>query len=112
MRGPTKADSRTKKPRKQSPDFSLCYHNGSGQYCKKVAGKRFYFGVDPDAALARWKAEETPIRNNEPIKPAGDAFAAMEACNHFLTNAKAKRNGGELSNRSFDDYRTTCERMH
>jgi len=42
------------KPAKPSPSFPLTPHN-NGQWCKKIRGKLYFFGVwdDPDAALER-----------------------------------------------------------
>jgi len=43
------------KTQKPSPDFPLFLH-ASGQWSKKIGGKMFYFGKDPERALERYKA--------------------------------------------------------
>jgi len=102
------ADSSRAKRSVQPPTF----HPGSGQYRKRINGKAFYFGTDHDAALAKWLREKDDLLAGRTPKPFdGDACNLTTLCNSFLTNALAKRDGGELTTRSFDDYHKSCERM-
>lgn len=97
-------------------DFPLSVHKASGQFCKKVRGKVFYFGrVDADptgaAALAKWNAEkEDRLAGREP-RPKGldsGTLVVGELCNQFLAQKEALRDNGELSLRTWADYHGTC----
>jgi hypothetical protein len=103
----TKPATAAKRPAK----FPLWMH-ATGQYGKKVRGRTHYFGTDQDAALAEWLRVKDDLiagRTPNPINTDGCDLATL--CNHFLTNAKSKRDGGELTNRSFNDYHKSCERI-
>ncbi|MFN9290850.1 MAG: hypothetical protein ACK6EB_22515, partial [Planctomyces sp.] len=52
-----------KAPRKPYSDFPLTAHK-NGQWCKKIKGKVWFFGVvtDPDAALQKYLAERDEIQ--------------------------------------------------
>lgn len=46
--------STTRTRRGKSSKFPLTLHKPTGQYRKRIRGKDFYFGTDPDKALAEW----------------------------------------------------------
>ena len=103
----TLANSKSKRA-----EFPLSLHKPTGQYRKRIRGRDFYFGTDPDKALAEWLRVKDDLLAGRAPKPFdGDACDLKSLCNSFLTNAKSKRDGGELTNRSFDDYHKSCERM-
>jgi integrase len=103
----------TAKPRKKRPanKFPLSQHS-SGQWRKKVLGKDHYFGTDRDAALTEWlRVKDDLIAGRTPTPVAVNACTLMALANQFLTNAKSKRDNGEITNRTFDDYHKSCERI-
>ena len=57
--------SKGDRPEKPHPDFPL-YAHSNGQWAKKIVGKVYYFGPwsDPQAALQKWLAAETPMTTN------------------------------------------------
>ncbi len=104
----TKPNSRGKRTAK----FPLTLHKPSGQYRKRIRGKDYYFGTDQDAALAEWlRVKEDRLAGRTPKPFDGDMCSLTTLCNHFLTNAKSKRDGGEITSRTFDDYHKSCTRI-
>jgi integrase len=98
-----------KKPGKPSPDFPLTPH-ASGKWCKKVKGKIYYFGSwdDPQAALEEWLDQKDYLLAGRPI-PKLDGHSVLEVCDRFLKSRKADLEIGELSQRTYDDYKKNCE---
>lgn len=99
------------KPDKPYPEFPLFAHQ-CGQWCKKIRGKLRYFGVwsDPDAAVAKyfkerdeWQAGRTPVR--------GVGISVADLCNHFLHFKRLQVDVGDVSERTWSEYKTTCERL-
>jgi integrase len=101
------------KPAKPYPDFPLFPH-ATKRWAKKIKGRLVYFGkVDdsPDrgaaAALARfeaWKASP-----GEDAAPAAGALTLKALANAFLQTKRDRVNSGELSPRSWEDYRGFLE---
>ena len=55
------------KGQKPDKDFPLSFHKGSGQWCRKIRGKVWYFGADANAALDKWLAEKVaPLAGKNP----------------------------------------------
>lgn len=103
----TRANSKSKRA-----EFPLSLHKPTGQYRKRIRGKDFYFGTDTDKALAEWMRVKDDLLAGRTPKPFdGDKCDLRTLCNSFLTDASAKRELGELTSRSYDDYYTSCERM-
>ncbi|MEZ6145060.1 MAG: hypothetical protein R3B91_06430 [Planctomycetaceae bacterium] len=106
-RGRNKAN---KKVRKIYKDFPLTLHRGSGQWCKKIRGKIFYFGNDPDLALQKYLDERDDLQaGRKPKMQRGTARTVKDAVNHFLTFKQALVESNELSPRTFDEYHRGCE---
>ncbi len=101
---PRSAGKRVKHP--------LTLHKPTGQYRKRIRGKDFYFGTDPDRALAEWlRVKDDLLAGRSPKPFEGDRCDLKTLCNVFLTNALAKRDAGEMTGRTFADYFTSCERL-
>ncbi|MEZ6115476.1 MAG: site-specific integrase [Pirellulaceae bacterium] len=103
---------RTTLPAKPSPDFPLTPHR-SGKWCKKHKGRLYYFGRwdDPDEAKAEYEHCWPYIVSGKPIPPNLDRLTLEDFCNLFLEAKDANVESGELSARSFRDYRATCKRL-
>lgn len=106
--------SKSADARKPYPDFPLSIHP-TGRWCKQLqtpsGRKMFYFGELSDwrAALARYKAEVEALVAGEtpPPRTADGAFTLLDLMNHFLHHKQARVQTGELTVRSWNDYKET-----
>jgi integrase len=100
------------KPAKPHPDFPLFPH-ASGRWAKKVRGKTKYFGAwdDPQAALERWLEEKDDLLAGRTPRATGDGLTISELCNRFLTLKQNLVDAGELSPRTFRDYKDMTDRI-
>jgi len=76
--------ARTKKRsnKKPYPDFPLFQH-ATGQWAKKIRGKLFYFGANPDAALAKYLDQRDDLQAGRTPRVQGDELSIRELCNQF-----------------------------
>jgi integrase len=100
----------TGKPAKPSPDFPLTPHP-AGVWCKKIRGKLYYFGKwdDPEGALKEYEAQAEALHAGRKPREDVEGLTVKALANRFLTAKMVARDAGELTPRSFEDYRTTCE---
>lgn len=93
---------------KPYPAFPLFCHQ-AGYWAKKVRGKTYYFGKladDPkgEKALEQWQTHG--------IKKPGDTGPLLkDVCNRFLTAKTHQRDAGEITPRTFTEYKATCVRV-
>lgn len=93
--------------------FPLTAHR-NGQFVKKIRGKLFYFGSvkDPDAALSCYHEHCEGLHSGRITEVTRDAGITVGAlANRFLEAAEARRDAGELAQRTFVDYYRDCERL-
>ena len=78
---------------------------------RRSAGRLHYFGPwdDPDAALAKYLAEKDDLRKTRPAAPDADAVTVKDAANAFLNAKQAAVDSGELSPRTWQDYKDMCD---
>lgn len=99
----------------RKPRFPLWLHTPSGQWCKKVRRKVYYFGRDQDEALKRYLAVRDDLEAGRPLRDWDSsstvALTLLDLCNHFAAHKKHQRAVGELSERSLVDYLDTCARL-
>jgi len=100
------------KPRKPYPDFPLFPH-ATGRWAKKIRGKTCYFGPwnDPDAALQLFLDQRDDLFAGRVPRAPQDGLTVRELCNQFLTTKQLLRDTGELRDRTFHDYFSTCGRI-
>lgn len=116
------------KPKKPYKDFPLGPAN-NGCWQKKIKGKIHYFGrwgrvvngvmtrLPEDGwkeALDIYKAQIDDIHAGRTPRSPGkedDGLTVMGLCNKFLTAKHRKLESGELSARSFAEYRTATDRL-
>jgi len=104
--GTTARTTGRRKPEKPYPDFPL-YAHPRGYWCKKIRGKFFYFGrwEDPDGALAKYLEQKDSLHAGRSLRPDPDALTVKELCNQFLNAKAASRDAGEITSRTWDDYK-------
>jgi integrase len=97
------------KPSKPYPEFPLFAH-ASGQWAKKIRGKMHYFGLwaDPDAALKKYLAEKDALHAGRKPRAEPGAATVKDVANDFLNAKQALVDAGELSPRTFADYKQVC----
>jgi integrase len=98
------------KPSKPYPEFPLTAHP-AGVWCKKIRGKLHYFGPwdDPDGALKKYLAEKDDLHAGRTPRTDAGAATVKEVCNHFLNAKQALVDAGELSPRTFREYKETTD---
>jgi integrase len=98
------------KPAKPYPDFPLFAH-AAGKWCKKIRGRFVYFGQwdDPDAALAKYLDQKDALHAGRTPRPEPDALTVKEAVNVFLDEKEHRVASGELSQRTWDEYKEACD---
>jgi integrase len=101
---------RAGKPAKPYPEYPLTAHPG-GSWCKKIRGKVFYFGPwsDPDGALKKYLEQKDALHAGRVARPDPDALTVKGLANAFLTHKLALLDAGELSRRSWADYKEVAE---
>jgi integrase len=98
------------KPAKPYPGYPLTAHP-SGRWCKKIRGKLHYFGKwnDPDGALNKYLAEKDALHAGRKPREDTGALTVKELVNAFLSRKQALVESGELSPRTWRDYKETCD---
>ena len=99
------------KPEKPYTDFPLFPH-ATKRWAKKIKGRLHYFGhwSDWKAALERFQYENDYLQLGKTPPPQNvDALTVGDLVNWFLVNRKSKVVSGELSQRTWYDYKRTGE---
>ena len=90
--------------------FPLWLHK-SGQWCKKHRGQFYYFGTDKEDALKRYATEWDDLKAGRRVRAAGGTVTVADICNHFLTAKQERQLSGDITHRSWVEYKNTCERV-
>jgi integrase len=91
--------------------FPLTPHR-SGQFCKKIRGKIFYFGKvdDPDTALKRYHEHCRDLHSGKATRvERTDETTVAELANEFLSAKDRKRENGDIKAATFVEYHRDCE---
>jgi hypothetical protein len=98
------------KPSTPNPDFPLFPH-AIGRWAKKIRRKLHYFGpwADADAALTKYLSEKDALHAGRKPRSDGEALTVKELANHFLNAKQALVDTGELSPRTWAEYKTTTD---
>src|SRR5205823_3121625 len=92
------------------PAFPL-YSHATRRWAKKIRGKTYFFGPwdDPDGALAKYTAEKDALHAGKKPREASTGVTIKELANAFLNAKQVLVDSGELTRRSWDDYKAACE---
>jgi integrase len=98
------------KPAKPRPDFPLFPH-AAGVWAKKIRGKLHYFGPwnDPEGALKKYLKQKDALHAGRKPRPDLEGTTVKELVNEFLDAKEASRDAGELTARSWQDYKAACD---
>lgn len=104
--------STVEKPAKPRPDFPLFAH-ASGKWAKTIRNHTYYFGTwsDPAGAESDYLAvaDDLHAGRTPSEKPKTGGASLSFIVNKFLAAKEQAMKDGELSPRTFIDYKTTCE---
>jgi integrase len=100
-----------RKPAKPHKDFPL-YAHASRRWAKKIRGKTHFFGAwdEPDKALKLYLDQKDDLLAGR-VPDTGDGLTMRDLVNYFLTSKKRKIEGGELEQRTWDDYDDICKKV-
>ena len=89
---------KTSKRKTRSDKFPLTFHP-TGQYCKKIKGKMYYFGSDKKEALQRYLDQATYLHGcqNNLQKPAVDNMTLKQLCDMYLKYQYSKLQANDLT---------------
>lgn len=101
------------KPAKPYPDFPLFPH-ATKRWAKKIRGKLHYFGPweDADAALQKYLDQRDDLHAGRTPRTKVDGLVVRDLCNQFLTSKRHLLDTGEIRERTFQDYHSSCERLY
>jgi integrase len=99
----TVSNSNSEKPAKPYPEFPLFAHN-NGQWCRKIRGKIYSFGVwsDPTAALKRHGEEYPYLKEGIAPPDSYEGWRVGELVAEFLSVQKERLKQGEIQQTTFD----------
>jgi integrase len=100
------------KPAKPYPDFPLFPH-ATKRWAKKIRGRMHYFGPwdDPDGALAKYLEQKDDLHAGRTPRPDPAALTVKDVANAFLNAKQDAIKAGELSQRTWLDYRSIMEML-
>jgi len=91
------------KRKTRSDKFPLTLHN-TGQFCKKIRGKLYYFGKDREVALERYLEQASYLHTGKRAKPKLTSSLSLKTlCNLYLDHQDSRAAVGEIKPRQVYD---------
>lgn len=100
------------KPTKPYPDFPLFPH-ATRRWAKKIKGRIHYFGpwADPMGALGRYQEQRDDLYAGRTPRTQGEGLTLRELANEFLSDRQHRLDAGEITQRTWNDYHRSCEKI-
>lgn len=100
------------KPNKPYPEFPLFAH-ATGRWAKKIRGRFHYFGPwnDPNGALQKYLDEKEALHAGRKPREESAGATLKNLGDQFLSAKKALVASGELTQRSWDDYKAAFDHV-
>ncbi len=104
------APAKPGKPAKPYPEYPL-YAHAAGYWAKKIRGKVYYFGPwsEPDAALNKYLEQKDALHAGRKPRSDPGSVTVKELANHFLNAKQAVVDTGELSPRTWAEYKIATD---
>jgi len=98
------------KPEKPYPEFPLFAH-AAGYWAKKINGKLHYFGRWDDwrAALEKYNENRERLHAGQALK--SDQPTVRDLLNAFMNDRLVAQDTGQITRRTFGEYKRCCDRM-
>src|SRR4051794_31138941 len=98
------------KPAKPYPDSPLFPH-ATRRWAKKVRGQMHYFGpwADPDGALTKYLEQKDDLHAGRTPRTDTGELTVKQLANHFLSAKQALVDTGELSPRTWVEYKAATD---
>ena len=95
----------TSERRPRSDKFPLTLHK-TGQFCKKIKGKMYYFGTDRRQALERYLEQAACLHAGRPVSrdSTADHLSIKTMCNLYLDHQESRVTVGEVKPRHISDH--------
>jgi len=92
------------KRKTRSDKFPLTLHK-TGQFCKKIKGKLYYFGTNKQEAFQRYLEQATYLHAGKAPtpKPSQDRLSIKILCNLYLDHQESRAEIGEIQPRHVSD---------
>ena len=91
------------KRKTRSDNFPLTLHP-TGQYCKKIKGKLYYFGTDKNSALQQYLEQAAYLHSGKGATPkTSSGFSIKTLCNLYLDHQDSRVVIGEIKRRHLND---------
>jgi integrase len=102
----SKAVGKSSKSSKPYDDFPLFPH-ATKRWAKKIRGKMHYFGPwdNPDAALDKYLEQRDALHAGRRPRDTSEGVTVKGLCNRFLESKDALVKSGELTQRSWNEYK-------
>jgi integrase len=98
------------KPAKPFPEYPLFPH-ATGRWAKKIRGRLVYFGKwnDPDGALSKYLEQKDALHAGRKPRTDPEGATVKDVANAFLNHKQALLDAGELSPRTWAEYKATTD---